>query len=66
MVKIRQKISGCHRTYEGAEAFCATWSYVSTARKHGDNPLTVLVDLFWATPGPSPDPAPGKATSLQG
>lgn len=58
MVKIHGKISGCHRTYDGAEGFCATWSYVSTARKHGANPLTVLVNLFggsaWAIPGPAP------------
>ncbi len=59
MVKIRQKISGCHRTYEGAEAFCATWSYVSTARKHGANPLTVLVNLFRGNAWAIPDPVPG-------
>jgi transposase len=59
MVKIRQKISGCHRSYEGAEAFCAAWSYVSTARKHGANPLTVLVDLFRGNTWAIPDPAPG-------
>jgi hypothetical protein len=54
-----QKISGCHRTYEGAEAFCATWSYVSTARKHGANPLTVLVNLFRGNAWAIPDPVPG-------
>jgi len=59
MVKIRQKISGCHRTYEGAEAFCATWSYVSTARKHGANPLSVLVNLFRGNAWAIPDPVPG-------
>jgi hypothetical protein len=41
MVKL-QKISGCWRTLAGAEAFLTLRSYVSTARKHGMNPLTVL------------------------
>jgi transposase len=58
MVKIRQKISGCHRSYEGAEAFCATWSYVSTARKHGRSPLAVLVSAFQGRPWTIPEAAP--------
>ncbi len=53
-----QKISGCHRTYEGAEAFCATWSYVSTARKHGQSPLGVLVQAFQGRPWAIPDAVP--------
>jgi len=59
MVKIRQKVSGCYRTYRGAEAFCATWSYVSTARKHGQSPLGVLISMFRGTPWAIPDPVPG-------
>jgi transposase len=61
MVKLQQKISGCWRTLAGAEAFLALRSYISTARKHGMNPLAVLGQLFegrpWlpaAAPGPPP------------
>ena len=56
---IHQKISGCFRSYEGAKAFCATWSYISTARKHGENPLGVLVSAFGGRPWAIPDAAPG-------
>ena len=58
MIKIHQKISGGFRSLSGAEAFCATWSYVSTARKHGQSPLRVLVDAFKGMPWMIPDPAP--------
>jgi len=61
MVKLQQKISGCWRTPAGAEAFLALRSYLSTARKHGRNPLAVLAQLFqgqaWLPPlGPLPAP----------
>jgi transposase len=50
MVKLQQKISGCWRTLAGAEAFLAVRSYLSTARKHGRNPLDVLRRLFEGNP----------------
>jgi transposase len=57
MVKLQQKISGCWRTLAGAEAFLVLRSYLSTARKHGMNPLAVLRQLFeghlWL-PAPAP------------
>jgi transposase/uncharacterized coiled-coil protein SlyX len=50
MVKLQQKISGCWRTLDGAAAFLAIRSYLSTARKHGMNPLVVLGQLFQGHP----------------
>jgi transposase len=46
MVKLQQTISGCWRTLAGAPAFLTVRSYVSTARKHGVDPLHALRQLF--------------------
>ena len=50
MVKLQQKISGCWRTLDGAQAFLTVRSYISTARKHGVNPLAALRRLFEGDP----------------
>ena len=42
MVKIAQKVSGGFRSNEGAEAFLAFRSYLSTAAKQGVNRLQAL------------------------
>jgi transposase len=57
MVKLAQKISGCWRTLDGAQAFLTVRSYVATARKHGVNPLVALRRLFQGDPW-MPAPAP--------
>ncbi len=46
MVKIAQKVSGGFRSTQGAEAFLAFRSYLSSAAKQGVNRLEVLQQLF--------------------
>lgn len=57
MVKVHQKVSGGFRSIDGAEAFLAFRSYLSTAAKQGVNLLDALQGLFnanpWMPPGPS-------------
>jgi len=46
MAKLHKKISSCFRSLEGAERLAAVRSYLSTAIKHGLEPMAVLVRLF--------------------
>jgi transposase len=50
MIKVKQKISGTFRTRDGAETFCAIRSYISTARKQGQNVMQALYDAFAGQP----------------
>jgi hypothetical protein len=50
MVKLQQKIGGCFRTPQGAEAFCRIRSYLSSARKQGHSPLIALERAFAGKP----------------
>ena len=46
MVKVQQKVSGSWRSIEGARAYCAIRSYISTMKKHNADVLAGLRQLF--------------------
>jgi transposase len=50
MMKLRQKISGCFRTQDGATVFCDLRSYLSTMRKQGVHLLTALRSTMVGSP----------------
>jgi transposase len=50
MIKVRQKISGCFRTEEGASAFLRIRGYISTVKKQGENVLAALESIFVGEP----------------
>lgn len=50
MMKVKQKISGCFRTWAGAEVFAALRSYLATARKQGVSMLRAAYLAFAGTP----------------
>lgn len=55
MSKVKQKVSGCFRTIEYAEAYCRISSYLQTMTNQGYNPLVaiqmVLSGQLYAEPG---------------
>ena len=42
MSKVKQKVSGCFRTREYAEAYCRISSYLQTMANRGYNPLVAI------------------------
>ncbi len=50
MLKVKQKVSGCFRSPEGAAYFCRIRGYISTLRKHGYSILDGLTSVFAGQP----------------
>jgi transposase len=50
MAKLQQKFSGTFRTEAAARNFARVRSYIETGRKHGLNPVDLLISLFMGNP----------------
>ena len=50
MTKVKQKISGCYRSEDGAERFCRIRGYISTANKNGFNIFSALENAIRGQP----------------
>ena len=50
MMKVKQKVSGCFCTFEGAERFASVRGYISTARKNSKNIFEAIRDAFLGNP----------------
>jgi transposase len=50
MMKLKQKISGCFRSPDGAQQFCRIRGYISTLRKQGISVLDALKGTFAGSP----------------
>lgn len=56
--KTQSKISGCHRSTSGADAWLRVRGYISTIRKHGGDVLTGIRDALTGSPWKPPIPVP--------
>lgn len=54
MPKVKQKVSGCFRTFKGAQTYCTIRTYAATMHKQGANIFESLAAAFKGqTPLPS-------------
>lgn len=59
MAKVKQKISGCFRSKQYAEAYCRISSYLQTMASQGVNPL-VAIQIALASQIPEPNSGTGE------
>jgi len=50
MIKVKQKISGCFRTFDGAGEFAQNRAYISTSRKNNENVFQSIKRAFENNP----------------
>jgi transposase len=50
MEKVKQKVSGCFRTAEGAKDYADIFSFLSTAKKHGVNAFSAIFAVLSGSP----------------
>ena len=50
MMKLKQKISGGFRSFQGAQMFCRIRGYISTLKKQGQDVLDALQQVFMGNP----------------
>ena len=50
MVKTKTKVSGCFRSVEGAKSYLKIMSYIGTAKKHGMNAYTAILNALSGAP----------------
>jgi transposase len=50
MPKVKQKVSGCFRTPQGAQTYCVIRSYAATMHKQGANIFEPLVIAYKGAP----------------
>ncbi|WP_407830462.1 IS66 family transposase [Verminephrobacter aporrectodeae] len=50
MPKVKQKISGCFRTSDGADIYCIIRSYLATLNKQGAKLFDALIQAFLGAP----------------
>jgi transposase len=50
MFKVKQKVSGCFRSLEGAHQFASVLSYINTARKQGVSSFSAIKDALLGVP----------------
>ena len=50
MFKVKQKVSGCFRTKDGADNFAAIMSFIGTAKKMGLSAFVAIKDALLGNP----------------